>query len=120
VKLPRWLSGLFEGSAATPDDGAADGRRGRVGDGRRGGLALVGRPQGEAEAELWRDILGQWGVTCLVKNVSALAYTSTGDMFEVWVREEDEEYARELLGLGEGDGGGDLGPDEEGYPADNP
>jgi len=65
-------------------------------------LVLLGRPTSEAEAELWRNILSQWGVHSLIKNVSALAYIRLGDMFEVWVLQHDLEYALELVGLGDG------------------
>lgn len=63
---------------------------------------LLGRPAGEAEAELWRNILLQWGVRCLIKNVSVLAYMHSGaDLFQVWVLRQDLEEARALLGVGE-------------------
>jgi hypothetical protein len=62
-------------------------------------LVLLGEPSGEAEAELWRNILAQWGVHCLVKNVSATAYLRLGDQFLVYVLQQDLEYARELVGL---------------------
>ncbi len=104
MKLPHWLSSLF---ADAPADSPRD------------GLVLVGRPQGEAEAELWRNILSQWGVTCLIKNVSALAYIRLGDMFEVWVREEDGEYACELLGLA-GDGDASIARRADEAPDDDP
>jgi len=103
--LRRLLDAFFPPRAETPDD-----------------LVLLGRPQSEAEAELWRNILSQWGVLCLIKNVSALAYTRVGDMFEVWVRRDDAEYGRELLGLGDGVEGADPGTEgeAEGRTAGNP
>jgi hypothetical protein len=71
------------------------------GDPGPGDLVLLGRPESEAEAELWRNILLQWGVHCLIKNVSALAYMHSGaDLWQVWVMGQDEEYARELLSVG--------------------
>ena len=64
-------------------------------------LVLLGSPESEAEAELWRNILLQWGVHCLIKNVSALAYMHSGaDLYQVWVLQRDQAYARELLGVG--------------------
>lgn len=75
-------------------------------------LVLLGRPSGEPEAELWRNILMQWGVHCLIKNVSALAYMHSGaDILQVWVLQRDEEYARELLSLGEDGTVADATPD---------
>ncbi len=63
-------------------------------------LVLLGRPDSEAEAALWRDILLQWGVPSLIKNVGALAYMHSGaEQCQVWVLQRDEESARELLNL---------------------
>jgi hypothetical protein len=77
----RWLRDAFLGPREPgPDD-----------------LVLLGRPEGEAEAELWKNILAQWGVPALVKNVSALAYIRLGDLYEVWVLQKDLEYALSLL-----------------------
>lgn len=62
-------------------------------------LALLGRPDGEGEALLWQDILRQWGIHSLVRNVSATAYLSLADRFEVWVLQQDLDEARQLVGL---------------------
>jgi hypothetical protein len=90
-RLSRWRRALSRMFAPTPrDEGDA--------------LVLLGRPDGEAEARLWANILEQWGVRALVKNTSATAYAGFGDAFEVWVLENDVEEARQLLGVREGDG----------------
>ena len=62
-----------------------------------GDLALLGDPASEAEAELWRNILEQWGVRCLIKNTSATAYLRLGDAYQVWVLHEDLEEASSLI-----------------------
>ena len=61
---------------------------------------LLGRPDGEGEALLWKNILEQWGIHALVRNVSATAYLRLGDLFEVWVLQRDLEEARQLVGIG--------------------
>ena len=61
---------------------------------------LLGRPDGEGEALLWQNILEQWGIHALVRNVSATAYLRLGDLFEVWVLRRDLEEARQLVGIG--------------------
>jgi hypothetical protein len=61
-------------------------------------LVLLGRPGGEGEALLWQNILSQWGIQALVRNVSATAYLSLGDFFEVWVLQRDLEEALQLVG----------------------
>jgi hypothetical protein len=60
---------------------------------------LLGRPDGEGEAMLWKNILEQWGIHALVRNVSATAYLRLGDLFEVWVLQRDLEEARQLVGI---------------------
>jgi hypothetical protein len=69
-------------------------------------LALLGAPSSEAEAALWSNILEQWGIRCLVRNVSVTAYLRMGDSFQVWVLQRDLEEARALI-----EGG--AGPDDE-------
>ena len=64
-----------------------------------GDVVLLGNPAGEAEAELWRNILAQWGIAALVRNRSATAYLHLGDDFEVFVRRDDLDEARQLVGL---------------------
>jgi hypothetical protein len=62
-------------------------------------IVLLGKPDSEAEAELWRNILAQWGIAALVRNRSATAYLHFADNYEVLVRHEDLEEARQLVGL---------------------
>jgi hypothetical protein len=64
-----------------------------------GDVVLLGNPGSEAEAELWRNILAQWGIAALVRNRSATAYLHLGDDFEVFVRRDDLDEARQLVGL---------------------
>ena len=81
-------------------------------------LVLLGEPHSEAEAALWRNILEQWGIRCLVRNVSVTAYLRMGDSFQVWVLQRDLEEARSLI-LGEapsGTSGTNQGP----YSSDLP
>lgn len=71
-----------------------------------GDLVLLGNPDSEAEAELWRNILAQWGIPTLVRNRSATAYLHFADNYEVLVRHDDLEEARQLVGLADpGDAG---------------
>jgi hypothetical protein len=65
-------------------------------------LVLLGEPSSEAEAELWRNILEQWGIRCLVRNVSVTAYIRMGDSFQVWVLKRDLEEAKSLTAGGSG------------------
>jgi hypothetical protein len=60
-------------------------------------LVLLGVPDSEAEAVLWSNILEQWGIRCLVRNVSVTAYLRMGDSFQVWVLQRDFEEARALI-----------------------
>ena len=62
-------------------------------------LVLLGNPESEAEAELWRNILAQWGIAALVRNRSATAYLHFADNYEVLVRHDDLDEARQLVGL---------------------
>jgi hypothetical protein len=81
-------------------------------------LALLGEPDSEAEAELWRNILEQWGIRCLVRNVSVTAYLRMGDSFQVWVLQRDLEDARSLI-LGDapsGAGDANRGPSNANLP----
>lgn len=67
-----------------------------------GDIVLLGNPESEAEAELWRDILAQWGIAALVRNRSATAYLHFADNYEVLIRHQDLEEARQLVGLVDG------------------
>lgn len=69
-------------------------------------IVLLGNPESEAEAELWRGILAQWGIVALVRNRSATAYLQFADHYEVLVRHDNLEEARQLVGLSES---GDMG-----------
>jgi hypothetical protein len=64
-------------------------------------LVLLGRPDGEPEAQLWRDILTGEGIEALVKNVDAAALGVAGPslQFEAWVRRKDLRRAQSALGL---------------------
>jgi hypothetical protein len=65
---------------------------------REEGLIIIARTTSEGEAALWRDILNQWGIPCIVRDRSALAYLHAGGAFELSVRIEDEDHARQLIG----------------------
>jgi hypothetical protein len=60
---------------------------------------LLGRPDGEPIAELWRNMLEQRGIYSLTRNVSAPAHIRMADRFEVYVLQRDLEDARDLLCL---------------------
>ena len=66
-------------------------------------LVLVTRPNGEPEAQLFRQLLEQNGVRAMVKNRDA-ASAQAGGMgppwaYELWVLRKDLRRARELLDL---------------------
>ena len=68
-------------------------------------LALVTRPSGEPEAQLFRQILEQNGIRAMVKNRDA-ASAQAGGMgppwaYELWVLRKDLRRARETLDLPE-------------------
>ncbi len=67
-------------------------------------LVLLVRPQGEAEAVLFRDMLVAEGINSLVKNRDA-ASVNAGGMgppwaYELWVLRRDLARARVVLGIG--------------------
>jgi hypothetical protein len=56
---------------------------------------------GETEAQMSRDILEDNGIPATVKNTDALSiayYASTGNSYDLFVKQSDLERARELLG----------------------
>ncbi|MEO8456256.1 MAG: DUF2007 domain-containing protein [Chloroflexota bacterium] len=67
-------------------------------------MVRIGIAQNSIEAQMWAQRLGVEGVGCRISNYSEIGYLATYraansyDM-ELWVRAEDEEAARELLGL---------------------
>ena len=66
-------------------------------------LVLLAEPEGEIVAGLWRGILEDKGVRCLVKNVNGIAHLQSNavPMFEIHVLYKDVERARQLIGLRE-------------------
>ena len=73
-------------------------------------LALVTRPAGEPEAQLFREILEQHGIHAMVKNRDA-ASAQAGGMgppwaYELWVLRKDLRRAREALNIDAEDTGG--------------
>ena len=68
-------------------------------------LALVTRPSGEPEAQLFRQILEQNGIRAMVKNRDAASAQAGGmgppSAYELWVLRKDLRRARETLDLPE-------------------
>jgi hypothetical protein len=65
-------------------------------------LALLARPNGEAEAQLFRDMLEQQGIHSMIKNRDSLS-AQVGGMgapwaYELWVLRKDLARGRETLG----------------------
>lgn len=66
-------------------------------------LVLVARPQGEAEAQLFHDMLEQEGIRSMIKNTDA-ASARAGGMgptwaYQLWVLRRDLRRAQEVLGI---------------------
>jgi len=68
-----------------------------------GALVLLVRPHGEAEAQLFRDMLEQEGVRSLIKNRDPVSARAGGMgppwAYELWVLRRDLRRAREILDL---------------------
>lgn len=61
-------------------------------------LVKIATASTQTEAEMWRGLLANAGIDCLVRNVgSLLAYTPVISPHEVFVRDADAAAARELL-----------------------
>ena len=62
-------------------------------------LVRIGITTGENEAHLWQQALGRAGIWSRVIGGTSGAYPSLGYQHEFWVKENDAELARDLLGL---------------------
>jgi hypothetical protein len=66
-------------------------------------LVLLTRPYGEAQAQLFRDMLEQEGVRSLIKNRDPVSARAGGMgppwAYELWVLRRDLRRAREILAL---------------------
>ena len=62
-------------------------------------LVRIGISSGENEAQLWQQALRRAGVWSRIIGGSSGAYPSLGYQHEFWVKENDAELARDLLGL---------------------
>ena len=66
-------------------------------------LVLLGLPDGEPEAQLWRDVLAAEGIRTLVKNTDAataqFGIPGPAWAYEMWVLRKDLRRARAALGL---------------------
>lgn len=61
-------------------------------------LVRVTTASNQAEAEMWRGLLANEGIDCLVRNVGSLmAYTPALSPHELYTRRGDAESARDLL-----------------------
>jgi len=71
-------------------------------------LVLLARPHGEAEAQLFHDMLEQEGIRSMIKNTDA-ASARAGGMgptwaYQLWILRPDLRRAQEVLGIdGEGE-----------------
>jgi len=65
-------------------------------------LVLVARPRGEAEAQLFRDMLEQEGIRSMIRNRDAVSARAGGVgppwAYELWVLRRDLARSRELIG----------------------
>ena len=63
----------------------------------------VATAQTDFEAQLWRDLLAEGGIRCMVRNVDPLAGRGlpmpSAYSQQLWVLQSDVERAREILGL---------------------
>ncbi len=63
------------------------------------GLSLLGAPAGEAEAQLWAQRLQLEGIWSQVQNIQGHPYPTGVYAYQVWVRSNDYDRARKVLGL---------------------
>jgi len=66
-------------------------------------LVLVAAPNGEAEAQLFHDMLEQQGIRSMIKNTDA-ASARAGGMgppwaYELWVLRKNLQRGRQILGI---------------------
>jgi len=70
-------------------------------------LALLAAPNGEAEAQLFHDMLEQQGIRSMIKNRDPVSARAGGMgppwAYELWVLRRDLLRAREILGTEAGD-----------------
>ena len=62
-------------------------------------LVRIGITSGETEAQLWQQALARAGIWSRIIGETSGAYPSIGYQQEFWVKENDAELARDLLGL---------------------
>lgn len=92
-RITEWLTGRGDAGAParlpSPDE-----------------LALLAHPNGEAEAQLFHDMLEQQGIRSMVKNRDPVSARAGGMgppwAYELWVLRKDLHRGREILGT---DGG---------------
>jgi len=64
-------------------------------------LVRIGITSGENEAQLWQQALARAGIWSRIIGGASGAYPSIGFQHEFWVKENDAELARDLLGIEE-------------------
>lgn len=76
-------------------------------------LVKVASAGNEAEAQMWREVLEQNGIPCMVRAVGDLfAYTPFNSQHDLYVAVAHADRARDLL-TAYNDDRGDLAPDDE-------
>ena len=64
-------------------------------------LVRIGIAGGENEAQLWQQALARAGIWSRIIGGNLGAYRALGYEHELWVKENDAELARDLLGIEE-------------------
>ncbi len=64
-------------------------------------LVRIGITSGENEAQLWQQALARAGIWSRLIGGTSGAYPSIGYQQEFWVKENDAELARDVLGIEE-------------------
>ncbi len=64
-------------------------------------LVRIGITSGENEAQLWQQALARAGIWSRLIGGTSGAYPSIGYQHEFWVKENDAELARDVLGIEE-------------------
>jgi hypothetical protein len=88
MKVPRWLRDAFLDDGPPPEPAPGE-------------IVVLTGADDEATAGLYRNLLEQHGIPCVLQNTSASAYLRFGQSWEVRVRYKDVARATEILDLGE-------------------